>query len=72
MPTCFGCNKTVEWDPIDKGKSLPPDYHKRKINGQVLTLCSGCVGDMMQGSDYNLDDYEVPYQLKAKIRKKGA
>jgi hypothetical protein len=68
MPTCFGCNETVEWDPDKEGRSLPPNFHKRRINGRVYTLCKACVGDMLPGTDYHLDDYEVPHRLKAKIR----
>jgi hypothetical protein len=70
MPICFGCDKTIEWDPVEKGRSLPPDFHTRKISGQVYTLCARCIGDMMPGTDYHLEDYEVPSGLKKKIRNK--
>lgn len=68
MAKCFCCNYSDEWDPIKKGGSLPPNFHHRKINGQVYTLCSAHIGDMQPGTDYDINDPAVPTELRDKIR----
>lgn len=69
MTKCICCNYSVEFDPIKAGGSLPPNFHHRKVGGQVYTLCSGCIGDMMPGTNYDIDDPAVPIILKKKLRK---
>lgn len=70
MIKCECCNLTAEFDPSKAGRSLPPDFNRRKINGRVYTLCSRCLGDMLPGTDYHVDDPEVPFPLKKMIRSK--
>ena len=68
MIKCDCCNFTVDLDPSEPGRGLPPGFQRSKINGRVYTLCTRCLGDMLPGTDYHVDDPEVPAPLKKMIR----